>query len=540
MALQIYEQKDFTGGLNLRSDQFQLADNESPEIMNMEVDPRGGVFSRGGMVRFNSVNVSGTWSPQKLTQFSGASQYLMLANSTKAMRYVSASNTFTALQYSGSDIVCDGTHGACFAPWGSQLYIATGVGGSSTHTYRWDGTTVTQLGGIVINADWKTAGKFPRAQHVVSHANKMFAANVYVEGTAHPDRIYFSYESDPEKWDSADYFELKNGGSGITGMAVVSGMLLVFKPYATYLVLGYDNTDFSIVEVSTTVGCSSHHAIAQTDSAVYFYATHKGLHYFDGTNLRNLFEPLQPAFDLNYVNSGASEAISVSWIGRRVWVSLPYSTSGSAATVPTLNVVFDPSMGSYTMFKTADNKGVVGGCDFRDGSGNEYGLMCHPTVPCVLSVDNYNVPHDAINVDGSFDGFETVYRTKWFDGGSFMQRKMFRRPDFVLRETSTVQALTIDVYHDYQEADGTEARSFVFTQSPTAGGMLWGENWAYEPVGQAVYGSVWSNEVLGGSIATAKNLGLCKAVQLRLSGELKKPWGINSIGYKWMPRRVKG
>jgi hypothetical protein len=62
MSIQIFEQKDFTGGLNLRSDQFQLADNESPEMLNVEVDPRGGVFSRGGMARINTSNVAGTFS----------------------------------------------------------------------------------------------------------------------------------------------------------------------------------------------------------------------------------------------------------------------------------------------------------------------------------------------------------------------------------------------------------------------------------------------------------------------------------------------
>ena len=34
--------ENFSGGLNLRSDQFNLAPNESPEMLNVDVDPRGG------------------------------------------------------------------------------------------------------------------------------------------------------------------------------------------------------------------------------------------------------------------------------------------------------------------------------------------------------------------------------------------------------------------------------------------------------------------------------------------------------------------
>lgn len=540
-SLQIYEQKDFTGGLNLRSDQFQLADNESPEMLNVEVDPRGGVFSRGGMERINTVDVSGTWSPQKLYAFYGASNYLLLANSTKIAKFQSVAgvSSFVNLQAGGIDISSSGAHGFCVAPWGNNIYLATGS--ASTYSYRWDGTTVTPILGITAGGDWNASPRFINAEHIIVHANKMFAANVKAEGVVYKNRIYWSQEDDPVKWAKDDWFEVNAGGEGITGMATVNGALIVFKPHAIYAIYGYDSTDFRIVEVTTSIGCFSHHSIVQTENGVYFYATHKGLHYFDGAQIVDLFEPIKPAFDLHYINAEAQEAVSLSWIGRRLWLSVPYATDGTNATTPTLNIVFDPSMRSYTMFKTADGKGVVAGCDWRDDAGREYKLMCHPSTPCVLDVDRYELPYDAINVDGTFDGFETVYRTKWFDGGSYMQRKMFRRPDLVMRETDTIQSINVDVFHNYQEAVGSQARTFTLTQGSTVTGAVWDtSSWAYEPVGEDAYGAVWSPDALGGTIQTAKNLGLCKSVQLRFSGESKKPWGINSLGYKWSPRRVKG
>jgi hypothetical protein len=94
---------DFTGGLNLRADQFLLAKNESPEMLNVEVDPRGGVFSRGGMQRLHSTAVAGTWAPDKLHSFSGATPTIMLANSTKVYR--STGGDFSTLAFSlGNDI----------------------------------------------------------------------------------------------------------------------------------------------------------------------------------------------------------------------------------------------------------------------------------------------------------------------------------------------------------------------------------------------------------------------------------------------------
>ena len=550
MAIQIFEQKDFTGGLNLRSDQFQLADNESPEMLNVEVDPRGGVFSRGGMRRINTTNYSGVWDPEKMWSFDSAFGNKLIVASGNNVLYLNNDNVFVPINTAaGTPITGVGPHGICVAVWGSTLYITTGAN-ATAGGYAWSGSgnavDLTRSGYSPNN--WQTrgssaAGKMPQAEHLVVHANKMFACNTTEAGVAHKNRIRWSDEELPTNWVQEDYIDIFTGGPSITGMVAVNGALVIFKAHATFVLYGYSSVvgddDFRLVQVSGDIGCEDHHSMVATETGVFFWSNRKGLFFFDGSNLNNLFEPLRPAFDLNYINSADTESVSVSWVGRRIWISLPYSTDGGAVG-PTVNVVFDPSMNSYTMFSTADNKGVVGGCDFRSANGEEWRLMAHPTVPAVLRVDVFGDNYDTILADGTKAGFETVYRTKWFDAGSYLQRKMFRRPDLVMRETETTQQITVDVYHDFQEANGTEERSFVINLAPTATGMAWGGSWALEPVGLPPTGSVWSSDTLGGSIKTAKNLGLCKTVQMRFSGELSKPWGINSIGYKWVPRRVKG
>jgi hypothetical protein len=126
---------DFTGGLNLRADQFQLARNESPDMLNVEIDPRGGVFSRGAMQRLNTTAVAGTWAPNKLHAFYGDTSTVMLANSTKVYR--STGNAFTTLAYSsGNDIATANADGASFANWGSTLYISTGATGTASIDFQ--------------------------------------------------------------------------------------------------------------------------------------------------------------------------------------------------------------------------------------------------------------------------------------------------------------------------------------------------------------------------------------------------------------------
>ena len=270
--------------------------------------------------------------------------------------------------------------------------------------------------------------------------------------------------------------------------------------------------------------------MAQTENGVYFYSNGKGLYYYNGSTIQDMFEQIRPAIDLGYINSAARDAITLSWIGRRIWLSVPYSTI-SAVTTATTNFVLDPSIrgGVFTQFKTADGYGLVSGCEWSDASDNEYRLMCHPTQPYVMKVDLYNNEYD--NISGTDVAFTSYYRTRWFDGGSYMQKKMFRRPDFVVKESATPQDITIKVYHDFTEGEGNERKIFNLNQTPTIDTMVWGSG---------IWGQNWSAGAASSTVLTGRNLGLARSIQLEFVGPSAKKWGINSIGLKYQARRVKG
>jgi hypothetical protein len=61
--------------------------------------------------------------------------------------------------------------------------------------------------------------------------------------------------------------------------------------------------------------------------------------------------------------------------------------------------------------------------------------------------------------------------------------------------------------------------------------MVWGSsNW----------GSNWSSGAVSSLLVTGSNLGLAQTVQLEFDGPLGQLWGLNSIGYKYQSRQVKG
>lgn len=108
---------------------------------------------------------------------------------------------------------------------------------------------------------------------------------------------------------------------------------------------------------------------------------------------------------------------------------------------------------------------------------------------------------------------------------------MFRRPEFVIKQSAVSQTIGVKVYHDFDEAEGNERRTFNLVQSPISLGMVWGSsNW----------GENWSSGAISSLLITGNNLGLAQTVQLEFTGPLGQLWGINSIGYKYQPRQVKG
>ena len=531
-GMRVLRQDDFTGGLNLRADQFQLAQNESPRMLNVEIDPRGGVFSRGAMRSFATAITATNWSPTRLFPFYADTHYLMLSTGKNGMNtgnvFYSTGGSFTSLLIPVSE-----EHGASFAPWGKELYIATGV---DSGPYKWDGTTKTALtasGGAWQNS--YTSGlsgvSMPKAKHAVTHAGKLFVANTYEDGAYYPNRIRWSHPNSPGNWAQQDYIDINNGASGITGMVVFSGHLVVFKKDSVFSVFGYDSDTFQVVEISRNVGTANSHSVAVSERGVYFFSYPDGLLLYNGQSIVDLFEPIRPAIQKGWINPYALNKVFVSVINRRIWVSVPYSES-TAPTYPTMVFVYDPSIsqrGAWLMFSSFDSRGISGGCTYIDSSGNIKHAVSHPTTPSVLAVDLYGSNYDT--VDGVVEQqFTSRYRTKWLDAGSYSQQKMFRRPDVIVKQNATESSLTIKAYGNYEEADSGEIKQYDVVVPASGSGMTWGQN---------LWGADWGSANTGSQIVAGRSIGLAKSVQLEFIGSPGKSWGVNSYTLKYNPRKVK-
>jgi len=525
--LSTYNNADFTGGLNLRADQFKLAPNESPDMLNMEIDPRGGVFMRGGVQRINSTVVPGTWAPKTLFAMYSGTPYLFLSSATDVL-YSTGSN------FTSASVPVTSTFGASFAPWGNIMYMAIG---EATASYKWDSTTQTTTILTANGPTWQasytspTNGYFPKARHATTHAGKAWVAYTSENGTTYPNRVRWSHPNSPDNWAESDYIDINDHGTGITALVPFSGHLLVFKQDACYAIFGYDSDTFQVVEVSRSLGVTTPQQVVATEQAVYFYSHPEGVMMYDGKTIQDIFEKIRPAIDLNYIASTLQSTIRINHINRRIWLSVPYNEV-TTATYNTVSFIWDPTIGegTWTKFATTDSVGLAAGCSFVTATGLVQHLGVHPTLKYVLQLDIRSAQQD--NITGTAASYTSFYKTGWKNADSYVQTKMYRRPEFVTQQTSTAMNLIVDVYRDFEQTNSY--KQFNLEVGASQSSMLWGS-------------SVWATNTLWGAATTeaqtayGTNIGLARTVQLKFSGPLNggKLWAINAYTLKYIPRRIR-
>lgn len=533
--LSLLRTDDFTGGLNLRADPFQLGSNESPDLLNVDIDPRGGFSMRGGMVKFNTSAVggiaNGSFVPRRLWAWNAATPQVLLA-ANNGVYYATTAN-FTSMS-----VTTTAPFGASFAEWttgtGSFVYIATG-----TTPRKWNGSAVTTLTASG-TSQWQedlsnsNGTHMPTARFAASHVDRMWVAYTTENGSDYPNRIRFSHPFFPESWRESDYIDIVEGGSGITAVMPFNGSLLVFKKRAVFAILGYSTDTFQVVTLTSEVGAVNPQCVAASERAVYFLSWPDGLMMYDGQRFLDLFAQIRPAIQDGDVSESAQDAMSVAWVNRKVWVALPWGV----ATKAKYTFVYDPSLGergAWTKYQTADAFGVGLGVDYVTSTGATHRLICHPDKAYVLRADLASSPVDDVGAGNA--NYSSYYVTRWQDAGSISARKMWRRPDFVAKQTTVDTTLTMQVYHDWEES--VVARTFQVFLDGSSDALVWAAP-ATEP--DAIDGwneADWGESATGAVFAKGSNMGLARSVQLKISSDGGKPWGINSIAYKFNPRKVR-
>lgn len=551
MTLRAIRVDDFTGGLNLDSNAFQVKKNQTSDLLNVDLNPKGGVSSRWGFKQYNSTAIggfaTGAFYPSKLWSWNGVSRRLMLAANNGV--YHSSGGNFTSLS-----LTTNNEYGASFASWDreddSVVYIARGAG---YQVSKWDGSSVTSLTASGTGA-WQndlttpSGTHAPKAEHVVTHVDRLWVAGTTEGASTFPNRIRFSHPLFPESWREDDYIDIPAGGSKIVALVPFGGHLIVFKQRSVWAIYGYSEDTFQVVELSRHFGAMTTNAVAAAENGIYFFSNPEGVFFYDGRSFKDLFIPLRPLAVGSEINESASDAVSMGYANGRAYLSLPsgddaadfgsYDDSsidydeelrkydgGVRATRATTSFVYDPAVGSgaWTAYKTYDGFGLTTPIDFLEQDGTSVHVAAHPYLPYVVSIDSRdNGYYDRITSPGATDIFESYYVTGWQDADNVSAKKFWRRPEFVMRKDQASSEISIAVYHDW-DAD-TVHKTFNIFQDGFTGGASW---------------QSWLAPDFGAEHHKTDSLGVARSVQLKISG-VDGPWAIYSITYKFNPRKIQG
>jgi len=560
--------RDFTGGLNVRDNSFQLGDNESPAMLNVHVDSRVGFATRQGWVRWGATDdpTITTWDPRNavLHQYADGSFAVYVANNGIVYR----SNLEGLLET--TTIPCYASpHLADFATWGNTLYIATGAGHPSWRHDEVTATVTTAAGNGYWNEDYTTpnipGGVVPSAEVMEAHAGYLFVADVFddhdkdgtVSGPSRkPNRIRWSHPGQPENWSSLDFLDIELGGPRIRALKSFQDHLLIFKDSTVWALYGYDLESWQLVQVSNKSGSISPTTVTTSETHCFYYSpTGRSAIYSmaEGNRPDSISEPIRQVM---------SETVTVNnvwldWIGNRLLCSLPWKFEESVATVPSMDgrhgrsgstttstttFIFDPSIGDGAWEAHAPAFGHLRSCVELPGDKSPLAVHAGGTTErCLLRLGSIAPDaSDQIKADGVDSPFNAFYTTNWKDAGTEELRKSWRRPRFIINNPDDDLELRVDAYRNYDLA--APYRSWVVGVH-AYGRTYWRDLGAAAPEGDGFNwddGTLWEGESKGSRLVRGGPLGIARSIQLRIStipASVGKAWGIDAVTLKYIQRR---
>ena len=554
------EKSDFKGGLNLRADQFNIAENESPALLNVDVDPRGGVRRRDAVTKVNSTALDDDIVNLISHYEEGQNQVLAAvatATETKLLWNDDVTGDFDGtVSYGGTDVQFDTTQPPRGVTFNGYTYVVNGKFLTSTgHTtysvVRWSGADgSTALATPDIDG---SDGHFPNARYTTTWAEYIWVAYTLESSTTHKNRVRWSKVNDAENWTAADYIDIDIGEDGdhITAIIPDADRLLVFKENSIYAIYGFSSDSFEVRNITRTAGCRDGSQPVAATAGIFFWYAEEGIYLLSYDALAWAFERIKPAmtYDVGQPALTLGTAPSLMWFDERLWVSVDYQSddnvSGSNQNNRRNVFVWDPSLTETGAWMRHDinARSLLA---YRPTGDTHLGIAATSVITDVAEFNRISKLDQNADVDdygaGSADEIVSYYQTGWFIGN---------RPTFPKRWGKTRTVLLADnnlrIYmYIYKDYDLSGWVSPAYYKDIT--GMDSPATWDTDPSGSG--DGVWDTsewQAAGTSdrylFARWPTVGTAQAISLRFkvspSVSLRGKWGVTSIIGMYRTRRLR-
>ena len=364
------------GGLNDTGSPFDLTDNESPDLQNIDFDRFGSIMPRYGYEVLNTVALPTTnaclglyWLRIPLTSGSAYntaiyntdlySATLWLGNSNKTITIMldkvykmdALDGTWVDITQTGPKLSTAGELHCDFTTFNSKLLFTN----DEDVPKQWDLTT--NLTNSISNMTVVTG--LTQARFVVNFQNYCLMANCVVSGDDKPTRVYWSAFKNEASWDSADYAEVGfNDGQEITGFKVLGDKLIVYKTKSIWYISFTGNADipFLVFKTNSSIGCVAPFSIQEVDKG-HIFLSWDGLWYFDGINSYKLSDKINNTIRNDVNRDRIAYAKSVYQFDKNRYL---LSVAGSTSTFNNLviSLTYDPYQTTGSIFKASKYTGI--------------------------------------------------------------------------------------------------------------------------------------------------------------------------------------
>ena len=548
------EKSDFKGGLNLRADQFNIAHNESPALLNVEVDPRGGVRRRDAVAKVNATALDNEIISLMTHYEAGTNQVLAAAldpatAQSQIFYNTGATGNFTGpVQVGADNPFFDTAQPPRHVTFNDYTYIVNGVmlhsdaGVTGTAAMRWDGATAT---GLTPDLDG-SAGHFPCARYTTAWAEFVWVAYTLESGTTHKNRVRFSAVNDAENWTAADYIDIDIGEDGdhITAIIPDADRLLVFKQNSIYAIYGFSRDSFEVRNITRTAGCREGTQPVAATAGVFFWYAEEGIYIVTYEDVAWVFERIKPAmtYDVGQPALSLGTPPSMMWFDERLWVSVDYQSddniSGSSQNNRRNVFVWDPSLGPIGSWTRHDinARSLLG---YRPSGDTHFGIGATSNITTVASFDRISKLDQNFDYDdyvGAVSEINSFYHTSWFVGNRpTFPKRWGKTRTVVLSDNNTT--IFMYVYKDYDPSGWVAGYSKTLTGLGTP--ALW------DAATSEWDDSEWQPEGTSDRYAFTRwpTIGTAQAISLRFTvspvPSTRGKWGVTSIIGMYRTRRLR-
>lgn len=534
---------DWSGGLNLSADDFQLARNETADCLDVDPSPLGGIERRSSFRSLGDSGLSTTDAPRFLYHFQSDSDdngFILMGNTDGTHDYLTtwATGDITdghartqKRQFTTDSTLSNTWSAALVRPRVSVdhevvLYIHRDRQ-AKVQTFQTDGLLHSEqtnsYGNYNEDFDNPLGGTCPYASLCCTHLDYLFHADTYENSIRRSSRIRWSHPAQPGDYRENDFVDVGDGHDNdvIRGLVSWANALFIFKERSVWVMTGYDVDTFAMTRLADNIGVSNKNCCIQTVNGVFFFDEWLGLQQIvqkgSAFGIKPMWLSLNTAIDDGRLTLTKFATIGES--GGKIYVSgMRWRGATNHNRTFVYDYMNDNGWWAYSVgfrllrgFTSAlGEKHIMGAGPFTNEGGASTNYANYLCIQGYLSSD----------VDDRFNAStEVTYTghmtTAWVDGGDAGLKKRFRRFSMVFDNMAATSPFTVLSYRNWSNTTPT-ARSYTVagTATPSA----------------ADFGMQISKR--GGAIGSGYS------AALKITGPNDKAWGLNSVTFRFIPQRV--